>query len=88
MSGDYCQAGAAGVVSHTNESNTAIAKEDVKKGFLQNLWIDMNIDLLVFIKCKFLRILNYSQSFQEQLVTFSTVIILSDNEKNTEYSCT
>ena len=48
----------------------------------------MNIDLLVFIKQKFLRILNYSQSFQEQVVTFSSVIILSEKEKNTEYSCT
>ena len=35
----------------------------------------MNIDLVVFIKWgKFLRILNYSQSFQEQVVTFSSVI--------------
>ena len=35
----------------------------------------------------FLRIYNYSQSFQEQVVVFSSVIILSEN-KHAEYSCT
>ena len=43
---------------------------------------------MVFIKPKFLRILNYSESFQGQFVTFSSVIILSEKEKNTEYSST
>ena len=36
MSADYCQAGGAGVVSHTNESNTAIAKEGVSIEFYRN----------------------------------------------------
>ena len=36
MSEDYCQVGGAGVVSHTNESNTAIAKEGVSIEFYRN----------------------------------------------------
>ena len=36
MSADYCQVGVAGVVSHTNESNTAIVKEGVSIEFYRN----------------------------------------------------
>ena len=43
---------------------------------------DLNIDLLVVIKRKFLRILNYLQSFQEHVVTFSSVITLSERKKH------
>ena len=39
------------------------------------------MDLFNFIKHKFLRILNYSEPFQEQVVMFSSVIILSEKEK-------
>ena len=57
--------------SHANKSNTVTAKEDVRqKVFL--LQCNVNTDLLVFIKLKFLRILNFSQSFQEQLMTCSS----------------
>ena len=57
--------------SHANKSNTVTAKEDVRqKVFL--LQCNVNTDLLVFIKLKFLRILNFSQSFQEQVMTCSS----------------
>ena len=55
--------------SHANKSNTVTAKEDVKSFLLQ---CNLSTDLLVFIKLKFLRILNFSQSFQEQVMTCSS----------------
>ena len=55
--------------SHANKSNTVTAKEDVKSFLLQ---CNLSTDLLVFIKLKFLRILNSSQSFQEQVMTCSS----------------
>ena len=54
--------------SHGNESNTVTAKEDVKPMLQCNL----NTDLLVFIKLKFLRILNFLHSFQEQVMMCSS----------------
>ena len=42
-----------GQYSHTNESNIAATKEGVKKGFLQNLRRDLNIDLLFLSSTNF-----------------------------------
>ena len=55
--------------SHANKSNTVTAKEDVKSFLLQ---CNLSTDLLVFIKPKFPRILNFSQSFQKQVMTYSS----------------
>ena len=55
--------------SHANKSNTVTAKEDVKSFLLQ---CNLSTDLLVFIKLKFPRILNFSQSFQKQVMTCSS----------------
>ena len=43
------------------------------------LQCNLSTDLLVFIKLKFLRILNFSQSFQEQVMTGSSSIQLHLN---------
>ena len=43
------------------------------------LQCNLSNDLLVFIKLKFLRILNFSQSFQEQVMTCSSSIQLHLN---------
>ena len=51
--------------SHANKSNKVTAKEDIKSFLLQ---CNLSTDLLVFIKLKFPRILNFSQSFQKQVV--------------------
>ena len=73
--------------SHANKSNTVTAKEDVRqKVFL--LQCNVNTDLLVFIKLKFLRILNFSQSFQEQVMTCSSCNYTIWERKKTGYSCT
>ena len=72
---------------HANKSNTVTAKEDVRqKVFL--LQCNVNTDLLVFIKLKFLRILNFSQSFQEQVMTCSSCNYNIWERKKTGYSCT
>ena len=44
---------------------------------------NLNVDPLTFIKRNFLRILNYSQSFQEQLVTFSSCKYTVSEKKKT-----
>ena len=56
--------------SHANERNTVIAKEDIKQMFscCNVIW---TLTSWFFIKLKFLRTLNFSQSFQEQVVTWS-----------------
>ena len=70
--------------SHANKSNTVTAKEDVKSFLLQ---CNLSTDLLVFIKLKFLRILNSSQSFQEQVMTCSSCNYNIWERKKTGYSC-
>ena len=67
--------------------NAAAAKEGVKKSSLQNLWRDLNIDLLVFVKCKFLRIHNYSVIPRTSGNVFKCNHTVRER-KNTEYSCT
>ena len=52
------------------------------------LQCNVNTDLLVFIKLKFLRILNFSQSFQEQLMTCSSCDYTIWERKKSGYSCT
>ena len=71
--------------SHAKKSNTVTAKE-VSKVFL--LQCNLSTDLLVFIKPKFLRILNFSQSFQEQVMTCWSCNYTILERKNTGYSCT
>ena len=70
--------------SHGNESNTVTAKEDVKPMLQCNL----NTDLLVFIKLKFLRILNFLHSFQEQVMMCSSCNYTIWERKKSGYSCT
>ena len=78
MRADYGKTGAGLVLTHQRE-------QPIKcKGGCQKRR-DLNIDLLVVIKRKFLRILNYLQSFQEHVVTFSSVITLSERKKH--WSC-
>ena len=48
---------------------------------------NLNTDLLVFIKLKFLRIVNSSRLFQEQVMTSSSCNFIWERKK-TEYSCT
>ena len=67
------------LLQNTNEGNTTAAKEGVKKSFLQNLRRDLNIGFLVFIKRKFLED-PYPQSFQEQVVMFSSAVTLSEKK--------
>ena len=52
------------------------------------LQCNLSTDLLVFIKLKFLRILNFSQSFQEQVMTCSSCNYAIWERKKTGYSCT
>ena len=75
------------MLQKTNEGSTTAAKEGVKKVFYINLQHDLNIIFWFLSSVNFLRILNYSQSFQEQVMIFSSVIIPSE-KKNTECSCT
>ena len=49
---------------------------------------NLNTDLLVFIRLKFLRILNSSQSFQEQVMTSLSCNYTIWERKKTGYSCT
>ena len=51
------------------------------------LQCNLSTDLLVFIKLKFLRILNFSQSFQEQVMTCSSCNYTIWERKKTGYSC-
>ena len=51
------------------------------------LQCNLSTDLLVFIKLKFLRILNSSQSFQEQVMTCSSCNYNIWERKKTGYSC-
>ena len=64
-----------------------LRKRGVKKVYYINFRRDLNIIFWFLSSVKFLRTLNYSQLFQEQVAIFSSVIILSE-KKNTEYSCT
>ena len=60
---------------HANESKTATAKENVKQNYSIDLRRNVNTDFLIFIKCKFLRMLVWSRS--------QVVITLSEKEKKT-----
>ena len=70
--------------SHANKSNTVTAKENVKSFLLQ---CNLSTDLLVFIKLKFPRILNFSQSFQKQVMTCSSCKCTIWERQKTGYSC-
>ena len=48
---------------------------------------NLSTDLLVFIKLKFLRILNFSLSFQEPVMTYSSCSYTIWERKKTGYSC-
>ena len=72
--------------SHVNGSNTVTAKEDVKQSFL--LQCNLNANLLVFLKLKFLRNLNSLQSFEEQVMTCSSCNYTVRERKKTGYSWT
>ena len=63
-----------------NEGNTATATEGVKKLCYINLRHDLNIIFSFLSSVNFLRIPNYLQSSQEQMVIFSSVIILSEKK--------
>ena len=76
---DYCQAG--GWCRGSNHTKMRTTKQNNCKGGCQKKFF------MEFVTW-FVRILNYSQSFQEQVMAFSSVIILSEKEEKTEYSCT
>ena len=63
-----------------NEGNITAATESVNKVFYISLRRDLNIIFSFLSSINFLRILNYSQSFQEQVVNFLSVIILSEKK--------
>ena len=53
------------------------------KIILEKLRRNLNTDLLIFIKCKFLRILNSSQSSKNKWWRSQDAITLSEKEKKT-----
>ena len=52
------------------------------------LQCNLSTDILAFIKLKFLKILNFSQSFQEQVLTYSSFNYIIWERKKTGYSWT
>ena len=72
------------MLQNTNNSNTTAAKEGHRKVFCRICNVIWTLIFWFLSSANFLRTLNYSQSFREQVVMFSSVIILSE-KKNTEY---
>ena len=65
-----------------NDGNSTAATEGVKNVFSMTLQRDRNIIFCFLSSVNFLRILKYLQSFQEQVVIFSSVIIYCQRKKH------
>ena len=65
------------LLQNTNEGNTTAAKEDVKNVFYRICDVIWTLIFCFLSIANFLRIINYSsQSFQEQVVMFSSSVII------------